>query len=476
MKTQTTKSTTEQLARTTKRAALAALHRQLVLRHDMLWASAAAALVAVWLVGGLCFTKVVVGDSQLPARSTPLALRGAIDQQLLSYHLAVRYPDHSQQTFVAQNLGLVPDVNATTARLQQQLRRPWRWIAWWRPIHVTVVEHIDQTALDAFITRHMTVTVKQAHDASITVTSGVIQLTKSAGGQAYSLPDAASTLTRTVSSLQTTPLSLQLQQVVPPISTGTLTRLKPRLNAILNQKVHIALDGQTITPTSSDIASWLTLTSNDRDDNVDIGVDRPAIAAYIGALANPHEQAAQNQIVDDSGHVIISGKNGVSVAGQDTTIAGLASALLSAKGASASLSIQTAPFATTVVSSQGKRIEVDVTAKRMYVYQDDVLLRTILVSAGAPATPTVTGTYHIYAKYVSQDMTGPNADGTTYFQPAVPWVNYFYGGFAIHGNYWRPASWFGNVNSSHGCVGVTVDDGQWIYEWAPIGTPIYIHT
>ena len=53
---------------------------------------------------------------------------------------------------------------------------------------------------------------------------------------------------------------------------------------------------------------------------------------------------------------------------------------------------------------------------------------------------------------------------------------FFHGGYAIHGNYWRPASYFGNINSSHGCIGINVDDAAWIYDWAPIGTSIITHT
>ncbi len=73
-------------------------------------------------------------------------------------------------------------------------------------------------------------------------------------------------------------------------------------------------------------------------------------------------------------------------------------------------------------------------------------------------------------------MQGGNADGSRYFQPDVPYVNYFYADYAVHGNYWRPSSYFGNINSSHGCIGVSVGDGAWIYDWASIGTPVIVHT
>jgi len=72
-------------------------------------------------------------------------------------------------------------------------------------------------------------------------------------------------------------------------------------------------------------------------------------------------------------------------------------------------------------------------------------------------------------------MSGPNTDGSRYVQPNVPWVNYFYRDYAIHGNYWRPTSYFGNVNSSHGCVGLLTNDAAWLYAWAPIGTAVVVH-
>jgi lipoprotein-anchoring transpeptidase ErfK/SrfK len=98
------------------------------------------------------------------------------------------------------------------------------------------------------------------------------------------------------------------------------------------------------------------------------------------------------------------------------------------------------------------------------------------VSAGAPETPTPQGHFKIFEKLQVQDMRGYNANGTKYFQPHVRWVGYFSGSNAIHGNYWRPLSWFGNRNSSHGCVSVPDDQAKWVYNWAPVGTPVVVHS
>jgi lipoprotein-anchoring transpeptidase ErfK/SrfK len=49
---------------------------------------------------------------------------------------------------------------------------------------------------------------------------------------------------------------------------------------------------------------------------------------------------------------------------------------------------------------------------------------------------------------------------------------YFYSGYAIHGAYWHNN--FG-APMSHGCVNMTPGEAQILYNWAPIGTEVYVH-
>jgi len=117
-------------------------------------------------------------------------------------------------------------------------------------------------------------------------------------------------------------------------------------------------------------------------------------------------------------------------------------------------------------SASGKLILVVLSEQRVYAYQDGTLLNSFLASTGLPATPTVTGNYSIYLKYSSQRMTGPGYD-----LPGVPWVMYFYKGYGLHGTYWH--SNFGQP-MSHGCVNLGTESAKWLYDWAPIGTPVRV--
>ena len=116
--------------------------------------------------------------------------------------------------------------------------------------------------------------------------------------------------------------------------------------------------------------------------------------------------------------------------------------------------------------TNGKQIIVDLSEQRAYAYQDGQLMRSVIVSTGLPNTPTVLGDYNIYWKLTSQTMQGPG-----YYLPGVPWVMYFYQGYAIHGTYWHNN--FGRP-MSHGCVNLTIPDSQWFFEFAEVGTPVRV--
>lgn len=112
-------------------------------------------------------------------------------------------------------------------------------------------------------------------------------------------------------------------------------------------------------------------------------------------------------------------------------------------------------------------IDVDLSQQRVYAYEGDQIVNTFLVSTGAYGTPTVTGQYRIYVKYRLANMSGPG-----YNLPDVPFVMYFYKGYGLHGTYWH--SNFGTP-MSHGCVNLKTKEARWLFEWASVGTIVYVH-
>ena len=114
----------------------------------------------------------------------------------------------------------------------------------------------------------------------------------------------------------------------------------------------------------------------------------------------------------------------------------------------------------------GREIVIVLSTQTAYAYENGVLQRSAIISSGLPATPTVQGNFKITRKLPSRHMVGPGYD-----LPGVPWVSYFFAGYAIHGTYWHNN--FGTP-MSHGCVNMTTADAKWFYDFAPVGTPVHV--
>jgi len=114
-----------------------------------------------------------------------------------------------------------------------------------------------------------------------------------------------------------------------------------------------------------------------------------------------------------------------------------------------------------------KWIDVNLTTQTVTAYEGQTPVYSALASTGMWGTPTVVGTYYIYAKYVSAPMSGPG-----YYLPNVPNVMYFFKGYGLHGAYWHNN--FGTP-MSHGCVNLSLPDAEWFYNWAPMNTKVVSH-
>jgi hypothetical protein len=106
----------------------------------------------------------------------------------------------------------------------------------------------------------------------------------------------------------------------------------------------------------------------------------------------------------------------------------------------------------------GKHVEFDWSRQVLVLAQGGKPYRTYHTSSGAPATPTVFGTYRFYLK-----TPGTNAKGMVD-------SSYFIRGYAIHGYASVPA-----YPASHGCLRVPIPNAAQIFNWVDIGDPIYLY-
>ena len=124
-------------------------------------------------------------------------------------------------------------------------------------------------------------------------------------------------------------------------------------------------------------------------------------------------------------------------------------------------------------------IVVNTATQRAVAFEGAKPVRVALVTTGMPGWDTPWGEYHVYARVENETMDSTSlgfpADGPDgWHVEDVLWVQHFNGPITIHYNYWRPESYFGNVASSHGCVGMRYNDAKFFWDFATIGTRVVV--
>ncbi len=125
-------------------------------------------------------------------------------------------------------------------------------------------------------------------------------------------------------------------------------------------------------------------------------------------------------------------------------------------------------------------IEVNLATQRAIGFVGAQPVHLALVTTGAPGWETPTGEFQIYMRIENETMDSltigiPRDDPWGYYLEDVYFTQYFVGGIALHYNYWRDDSYFGNVPSSHGCVGMRYDDAKFFWDFATTGTRVIVH-
>jgi len=116
--------------------------------------------------------------------------------------------------------------------------------------------------------------------------------------------------------------------------------------------------------------------------------------------------------------------------------------------------------------------KVDLAKDVATVYRDGKKIKTIPVSGGKSGWETRSGIKLImakeYDKKMTNEMIGAEEDYSLTAKYALRITN---SGEFLHSAPWNSAN-FGVRNASHGCVGMSISDSQWLYENTLIGDPV----
>jgi hypothetical protein len=126
--------------------------------------------------------------------------------------------------------------------------------------------------------------------------------------------------------------------------------------------------------------------------------------------------------------------------------------------------------------TSGRWIDVHLTQQLMTLYEDREPVRVVVTTTGMAGWETPEGEFAITWRKANETMTSGAIGAEHFFKlEDVLYTQYFTDeGHAIHYAWWRTPETIGRPGS-HGCLNVLLDDAEFIWNWADVGTPIMIH-
>jgi lipoprotein-anchoring transpeptidase ErfK/SrfK len=119
------------------------------------------------------------------------------------------------------------------------------------------------------------------------------------------------------------------------------------------------------------------------------------------------------------------------------------------------------------------RIHVDLSARRLTLYDNGNVRLTAAVAVGSPATPTPTGRYYVNQRLVPADVAGPYGPGavgiSAFSNVLTGWTQG--GPIAIHGT---DEPWSIGQALSNGCIRLPNATLRKVFAAAVAGTPVII--
>lgn len=254
------------------------------------------------------------------------------------------------------------------------------------------------------------------------------------------------------------------------ITTDEATAVTDQLNGMLAELGFYVGEERTVPIAPEVAATWLSVDAV--DGALVVNADATAIQAVVDTLPELVNRDVVNatNIVDSKGNVlreVTAGKDG-RVLGDTSGAAGEFAEAIESGDASFDLPVTTTPFETTTLY---RRIETDLGNQRVYLYENEKLVNSWAISSGLAATPTPTGRFKVFAHTALQDMGC--FEGAAYCTEDVPWNTWFAPNIAFHGAYWHNN--FGQ-QMSHGCVNLPPSLAKQIFDWAPVGLEVWVHS
>lgn len=429
---------------------------------------------------------VKVGSVNVGGMSRAQA-RGALSRQAEQFSVQVEL-DNKIFTVDPRRFGGRYDVEATVSQAYLIGRqRVFDLLGWWMDARsdgqIKLAYNMNRPQLQAYVSGFASQNSIAPIDARIVIQSGKVKVEPDKAGLAIDKNVLLEKIDASLASFTTKPIVVNPTPVAAAVQVNDTNAAVNLAKQIMNLKVTLTYEGRAFKPSANEIGSWIAFKSSPSQKVVPY-IDSSRVKGYMQSVAAAVDVAPVNKKVDlinGVAKVIQEGKEGKSI-DQDGAVAAIAAGLEERRSVEHALVSKSVPYKTInteVVSLEGGRyIEVNLTLQRLWLWDNNQVILTSPITSGASGAgfPTVTGLFAIYYKTTNTYLNG-RPYGWDYYVHVDYWMP-FYKGYGLHDASWRNGVFGGQdyiYNGSHGCVNLPLDTAAFIYNWAAVGTPVWVH-
>lgn len=353
---------------------------------------------------------------------------------------------------------------------------------------------IDEIKLSAFTKTLSERFNSDSKDAGLVMKGAEVDVIPAIYGRKIVTDSVKSQITSALRKTKGGSIKVDVEKVNPSLLEEDTKESIDAAKSLISKEVVFSYEGKKFMPDKATIGGWITFKEVTQGEKKRLvpEVDSKLVYPYINGLAAKINIAPVNKKIT----VINGGEQKVDNEGQDglsvdvsAAAANTARVLTSGKPVSMELPTYAVKFKTTVnnvvVADWAKYLTVDISEQRACAYlAGGELVNCWAVTTGKSGLGTPLGTHIISRKAGAGGAPGEGGGGVCMPNPpsryplcGINFVSYFTSaGHAFHEAWWRSS--FGGpdyvYNGSHGCVNVPYSVAEFIYWWAPIGTPVII--
>ena len=351
--------------------------------------------------------------------------------------------------------------------------------------HFDLTGSYDQAKVNAFVTENFPELSTDPKDAQVVYDSNqnIFTVQPGAIGKSVCLDDLYAQVEQLLSSPKLTSYEIATNDDNPTVDNAAAQAAADTANHTLAQTIQVTNNGRVLwTLDPWDIASWVSFTANPDTHQYDISYDQAKIKDFVNGTVTAqltNKPVNQKAITDGNGtvlKVVSGGRNGQVASNVDSIVSQVYDDLVSGESGQVDMITKDAPYGTdATVAANGRWIEYNISTYTVTLYEGtNAVWSTNQTSNGKASTPTITGLYSVWNKTYEQCMPNPpsptplcNIHYVTYWERS---------GYAFHEAWWMTYA-AGNVRQgiSHGCVNMFQADAKRVYDFASIGTPVWVH-